>query len=306
MSELPRTAAAFLEAARKDHSPSAADRERVHAALLDALLLSGPHDRSGAMDPQAPSPSGPGPGPTAMAATASVAPKLALLAALALGGIGAWSWSSAPARTTTPPHAPGAAASYSAAPAEAPQGARTQAALDASSASNSGSVAPALTKEDSKVADVSRSERARKRHVPSPAHAAKAGVLLPASFVPQQVSAEPVAPVATSTPALANTPGAAPVEASRPSTLAELVLIRRALSALRAGSPAGALRALAEHRANHPAGALLSEREGLYVVALCEEGQLETGRRHKAAFLQRFATSPIATRVRAACQGDAR
>ncbi len=306
MSELPHTAAAFLEAARKDHNPSAADRERVHAALFDALSRSGLHDTSGAVDPQAPGLPAPVP---AVAATTGMAPKLALMAALALGGIGAWSWSSAPARTATARHAPSAAASYSMAPAESPGGARTQATLDASSASNRGAMPPALlaeAKADDKVTDVSRSERTRKRHVPPPAHAAKAAVPPPASFVPRQVSAEPVAPVATRTPELANASGALPVEPSGPSTLGELVLIRRALSALRAGSPAGALRALAEHRANYPTGALLSEREGLHIVALCEDGQLEAGRRHKAAFLERFATSPIAARVRAACEGRAR
>jgi hypothetical protein len=82
---------------------------------------------------------------------------------------------------------------------------------------------------------------------------------------------------------------------------AELVLITRAEQALRAGSPAAALKELEQHRARHPRGTLGVEREGLRAVALCQAGQKSAGKRLAESFLARHSGTPIAARVAASC-----
>jgi len=113
---------------------------------------------------------------------------------------------------------------------------------------------------------------------------------------------EPVAqPLAASVPP--SVPPSAPVELEAPN---ELALIRRAMTSLRDRDANRALALLEEHAARFPRGSFATERRGLHVVALCAAGRLDDGRREQAAFLKSAGSSPIAARVRGACneRGD--
>ncbi len=85
----------------------------------------------------------------------------------------------------------------------------------------------------------------------------------------------------------------------------ELTLIRTATEALRDGHPEYALIALQEHASRFPRGVLQQERRALRVLALCELGRLERGRRERERFLRENPDSPFAGRVRRACPGAA-
>ncbi|MBZ0117581.1 MAG: hypothetical protein K8H88_11325, partial [Sandaracinaceae bacterium] len=86
-----------------------------------------------------------------------------------------------------------------------------------------------------------------------------------------------------------------------PSTLAEeLDLLRRAQGALRANEIDTALARLDEHERRFPDGQLQAEREAARVVALCRGARPEA-RAQASRFLRERASSPLAARVRAAC-----
>jgi hypothetical protein len=306
----------LLEAARRDHNPSQTDRERVHAALFGALSLplSLPDpSSSGAIE--APRPPPPQPVPAA-GSLGGLGIKLALIVSVSLGGVGWWMLGSVPARKTELGPASVTASGPSARTAPAGPAKRTlvestPGALTAPMAAPAAAIPDAESSHDAKLAQRARLEPGHKHsvHAQDVSEANEASARgLPVAAAPSHESPAPSpaaasepSPTAELPPAAAAQPSAAPASA-----LGELVLIRRALSALRAGSPEGALRALAEHRTSYPDGAMLSEREGLYALALCESGQIEAGLRQKAEFLRSFGTSPIAARVKAACQGDPR
>lgn len=308
MTELPPRAAALLEAARREHNPSQADRERVHAALFSALALplSPPESsRDGAVE--APRPMPPAPGPAA-GFLGGVGIKLVLVVSLTLGGVGFWALdsfsgptneSSRASITASPPSAR-TAPETTAKPALSES---TPKALTAPTAELPLSLRRAESKQDSKTAPSLPDERGAKRA----AHAVRNS---PPARAPQ-VAEAPSSTLSASAPSdgsesavASDRPQALRASNSAPpSAYGELLLIRRALSALRAGAPETALRVLAEHRASYPMGAMVSEREGLYALALCEGGQFEAGRRQKSEFLRIYGASPIAARVKAACQG---
>jgi hypothetical protein len=81
---------------------------------------------------------------------------------------------------------------------------------------------------------------------------------------------------------------------------AELVLLTQAQEALKRGDPSGALQVLARHGREHPHGALAVERDGLRAIASCEAKRGE-GRALAERFVARNPSSPLVTRVRAAC-----
>ena len=79
---------------------------------------------------------------------------------------------------------------------------------------------------------------------------------------------------------------------------AEIVLLRRARRALGEGDLRAALAALDEHQARFADGALAAERAGTRALVLCmRDGSSEAAR----AFLRDHPRSPLAPRVRAAC-----
>ncbi len=96
----------------------------------------------------------------------------------------------------------------------------------------------------------------------------------------------------------------APRDAANPaesSIAAELVLLRQAHLALRAGRSAEALKHTQEHGARFPAGALHEEREAVEMLALCAQGAVPAPK--LAAFLKNAPESPLKARVRSACEG---
>ena len=133
----------------------------------------------------------------------------------------------------------------------------------------------------------------------SEAKLAAAAVAKPVASAPATTAPEPTTPIVTS--AVAVDVVSAPAVAT-PQTTGELVLIRQALTSLRDRDATGALALLDEHAARYPSGAFATERRGLHVVALCAAGNLRDGRSEQAAFLRQAATSPIAPRVRRACE----
>ncbi|HEX4355003.1 MAG TPA: hypothetical protein VHZ95_18860 [Polyangiales bacterium] len=81
----------------------------------------------------------------------------------------------------------------------------------------------------------------------------------------------------------------------------ELRLLGRASRQLAADAPTAALAQLREHDRRYPRSALAKESRALRVVALCEMGA-ENASSERDAFLRDEASSPMAARVRNACE----
>ena len=88
-----------------------------------------------------------------------------------------------------------------------------------------------------------------------------------------------------------------------PAQLAEEArLLREAETARRGGDVALATQRLDEHRRRFPRGALATEREAARVLVLCDAGRAAEAKRLAARFLRRYPRSPLADRVRSACE----
>jgi len=106
------------------------------------------------------------------------------------------------------------------------------------------------------------------------------------------------APHVTSTPARRAKP--------KPRDAAQLAeearLLREAETARRGGDIALASERLAEHRRRFPRGALTTEREAARILVLCDAGRAGEAKKLAARFLRRYPRSPLADRVRSACE----
>ena len=122
------------------------------------------------------------------------------------------------------------------------------------------------------------------------------------------VSAAPIAaPAPAPAPALTPARDARAVEHTRAgssSLSAELALVRAAQAALDGRDPARALALLHRHARRFPLGALAEERDAALVDALCGVGRKAAARSAAASFAARYASSPRAQRVAAACEHD--
>ncbi len=98
---------------------------------------------------------------------------------------------------------------------------------------------------------------------------------------------------------------AASAASATPAVAEELVLLREARSALKAGDPARSLQLLAEHAHRFPHGALTEEREAGRAVASCARadsgGSVDEARVAVARFFRAYPRSLHASRVHAAC-----
>ena len=108
----------------------------------------------------------------------------------------------------------------------------------------------------------------------------------------------------------ARRPNAAPVAESTPvpaptldSLDPELTALRQAQEDLRAGLPAQALRRLAEYDRRFGKGTLNQERQAIGAIALCQLRPGPAAQVQAERFLRAVPESPLAERVRAACQG---
>lgn len=82
----------------------------------------------------------------------------------------------------------------------------------------------------------------------------------------------------------------------------EVALLGEAQRALAAGQYSVALASLDKHAARFPRGALSSEREASRAIALCRSGALSRGQKLAQRYVTQHASSPLCTRVRAACK----
>ncbi|MCR9166210.1 MAG: hypothetical protein ACE37F_32015 [Nannocystaceae bacterium] len=140
---------------------------------------------------------------------------------------------------------------------------------------------------------------------------------------PARLRAKPPEPVPTSEPAPVST--ATPVEPTPPqlpakrrraaappppadaqlepasSLAAETRMLDRARKAVARKRPAEALSILDEAASRFPGGVLVQERAALRVVALCDAGRTEAGRKAAASFVTSHPRSALRTRVQSAC-----
>lgn len=116
---------------------------------------------------------------------------------------------------------------------------------------------------------------------------------------------KPTAPSAPAPePVLADEPAFEPPQAAPPAShhlAEELRLMRAASAALTDDEPGKALQVLRDHARRFPDGALAQERRALRAIGLCKQRAPEA-RRERDAFLNSDAQSPLAARVREACE----
>jgi hypothetical protein len=296
--ELAKKIEQALQSAQRAHSPSAADRARVHAALQRALSVA-PDTLEVSGVEHSPAASG-----ASVSAASGLAPllKLSLLGGVLFGvaGLGFWALGSAPSPRESVLLARG--------PARFDE--RPVAALQPATAARS-EVAPQAQHGSPPPTPLASPGAALQQFEPAsiePAGSAPPSTSRKSAQRPARSEAAPAPHPAALAPAAAESSSAAresQPEPPRPATWpAELELMRRALAALNAGSTSTALALLDEHAARHPHGMLRAERLGLRVVALCASGQRSEGERERRAFLREFGELPIARRVRGACSGS--
>ncbi len=104
------------------------------------------------------------------------------------------------------------------------------------------------------------------------------------------------------TAAAAVPPEAAPPIEVAPSIGEEVVLLRRATAARRAGDAPRALALLDAHAQRFPVGVLTPERDAARVLTLCDLDRIDEGREAAVRFAADHPSSPLLGRVRAACQ----
>ncbi len=137
----------------------------------------------------------------------------------------------------------------------------------------------------------------------------------PAPPVVVQAPAPRFAPLAHATPAPAPAPAtrpssveapAAPARAAKvPSGLRlqeEAALLAEVQGALRSGKATVALGKLESYDRRFPTGMLRAEADAARVFAFCSAGRVEKARSAASRFVQRYASSPAAARVQAACK----
>lgn len=281
MNELPPELSSLIASARVGHDPTPADQERVHAALLAKLGVAAVVT-TGAVTTGA---------STTKAAFgvggAHAAVKALCVAALIATGTGIF-YAVAPsprASVSQPPVQPIQPIQPSRAqplPAPAPATPKAEPALRSAQPS----VEP---------------ERKRSSAPRKPVRAPSAATRVAADSGGQQTALQ-LAPVGTTPePVAVNEPAVTAAVSGKPAPGGELVAIRAALTALRDQQPGAALTALEEHARRFPHGALMRERAGLRVVALCQLGRQDEGRREQAAYLAHDDSSALARRVSAAC-----
>ncbi len=121
-----------------------------------------------------------------------------------------------------------------------------------------------------------------------PAAAADASApLAPADAAPQIVSSRAVRPK--------------PKMRDAAQLAEEARLLRDAETARRGGDVGLATQRLDEHRRRFPRGALATEREAARILVLCDAGRAAEAKKLAARFLRRYPRSPLADRVRSAC-----
>ncbi len=317
MTELPPEAAALLESVRRAHGPTERDRQRVlaglHASLgmAPVIPLRGSESAAARGASHATQDAVHGQGASALFTWKTG--KL-ILAAIALGGAIGWGQLSEPTQhaqpsrarepaprtvlTLAPTEVEARAAKTRARRSDTPRkvsGARDLEPESGSAPSSEPAVATAAAAAAPEASPpVALAPKASDHGASSGAQYAGRGWRVHGlGFETHNVRAREQAGGANEAPARASAPR-------------EIALIRGALTSLRDRQPGRALALLDEHARVYPSGAVSDERRGLRVIALCAAGRVEEGKREREAFLERAGSSPIAARVRRACDEDGR
>jgi hypothetical protein len=82
----------------------------------------------------------------------------------------------------------------------------------------------------------------------------------------------------------------------------ELSLIQAASGALDAGDARAAMRTLEMHRRRFATGFLTEEREGLWIIALCQAGRMTEAAAARAEFERHAPRSPLRLRIETQCE----
>lgn len=282
--------AALFDAVRGAHAPSAADRQRVRAALTQKIAATSGAPASG--DVQAS-------GSSIRLAAQSKLLKIGIGIVCALAGAGALLLASAShERPESKPIAvqsqPGLMpAQHAAAPVVA-----------AADSATTPSAAPARVAPTAPAA-VTRSQdtpvvRPGARQSPVPSTPARASVAARVPGRPAPAPIEHAAPVAGEI-----TPSPQPNAAEQSvddsgDARAELDFMQRISAALRKSSPQTVLALCAEHERRWPHGVFEPEREGARAIASCSAKESSAGTRARA-FLAKYPRTATAARVRAQC-----
>lgn len=139
-----------------------------------------------------------------------------------------------------------------------------------------------------------------------------AGAAAPGDPVSSKAQAEParallvtprsVAPPGREETSVAQTASRPRAAASTDTLDTEVALLGEAQRALAAGQYSVALASLDKHAARFPRGALSRERDASRAIALCRSGALSRGQKLAERYVAQHASSPLCTRVRAACK----
>lgn len=116
-------------------------------------------------------------------------------------------------------------------------------------------------------------------------------------------AAEPVveAPKPAEAPAVVHRSAA--VDPKAPDHLSdEADLLKRVQRAVNTGDTGTALSLLQQHATTYPSGVLVQERIGLRAITLCRAGQRDQGVAEATRFLKGNPSSPLADRVKSACE----
>ena len=114
-----------------------------------------------------------------------------------------------------------------------------------------------------------------------------------------------VAKRATKHPSIVSTPEAVSASAAVAAPLSpepELQLLRQAREDLQRGQPEVAFRRLSDYDREHGQGVLMQERQALKAIALCRWRPGSDAQARAAQFLRSAPQSPLANRVRSACE----
>jgi hypothetical protein len=130
--------------------------------------------------------------------------------------------------------------------------------------------------------------------------AAAAGDAAPVEPAPVEPDEVDAAPAISTRPAPRATPKPKTRDAAQ--LAEEARLLREAETARRGGDIARATSRLDEHRRRFPRGALATERDAARVLVLCDAGRTAEAKKLAARFLGRYPRSPLADRVRSACE----
>jgi len=311
----------LFRAARSDHAPTSADRERVRRALAERIAVGQGASSGGSMAGHAASTLsrvlkvGFGVSLVVVATIAvkraqePAAPAAALVQNLAApsGGEPAESVPEStpalvdsavqvPSRDTALPTRDESASARtprrahpraSVAPASAVARVDTQLAR-ASTAQSAAS--PAEARVSAEPAREQGSEQATERTAPQ----RQAAVVQPAEQVEPAAAREQRVEQAASNVE-------APQDTQADDARAELAFVRKMQSALRAGESDDVLELSGEHAARWPHGTFVQEREGMSAIASCNTSTKTAGARAKA-FLTKYPRTPLGPRVREACK----